>query len=140
MTDITPGKEAESHCYFCEILRLYPNSHCKLEKVCKEDELWFIEGFDACWSSHKLKYSVTPHAGGFRIGYEIARKITSYSNIKKKTLEWAKTDCRRLEKVLFSDESHSVIHGKHNRFVRNRKGEQLRPALFNLFNEVVKYP
>jgi len=39
--------------------------------------------------------------------------------------------------VLFSDESHFFVQGKHSRFVRIRKGEQLSPADFT---EVVKYP
>jgi len=30
--------EAESHCYAFGTLMLYPNSHFKLPKVCKEDE------------------------------------------------------------------------------------------------------
>jgi len=44
-----------------------PNNHCKLQNVCKEDGFWFTEGFYACWSSHKLKYSSTPPpTGGWR--------------------------------------------------------------------------
>jgi len=55
-------------------------------------------------------------------------------------LECAKkhwTDCRRPKKVLFSDESYFFVQGKHSRFFRIRKGEQLSPAHFN---EVVKDP
>jgi len=32
-----------------------------------EDELGFA-GFDACWSSHMLKYNATPPTGGWQKG------------------------------------------------------------------------
>jgi len=39
-----------------------------LQKVCKEDESWFTEGFDAWCSSRKLKYSATSPTGGWQKG------------------------------------------------------------------------
>jgi len=56
---------------------------------------------------------------------------TKNYNVQKNNY-WAVED---REKVLFSDESHFFVQGKHSRFVRIRKGEQLSPAHFN---ELVK--
>jgi len=39
-----------------------------LQKVCTEDEFRFTEGFDACWSTHMLKYNATPPTGGWQKG------------------------------------------------------------------------
>jgi len=46
-------------------------------------------------------------------------------------------DWSKLEKVMFSDESHFFVQDKHSRFVRIRNGEQL--SLVHL-NELVKHP
>jgi len=56
MTDIHTY-EAESHCYALGTQRLYPNSQCKLRKVCREEEQSFLftQGFDRRWLSQKLK-------------------------------------------------------------------------------------
>jgi len=34
---------ADSHCYASGTLKLCPNSHCKFQKLCKDDEVWFTE-------------------------------------------------------------------------------------------------
>ena len=46
-------------------------------------------------------------------------------------------DCRKPERVLFSDESDFFVPGKHSRFIRIRNREQLSPAHCN---ELVKEP
>ena len=60
--------------------------------------------------------------------------------MRKQRLQWTKIDkngtVEDWKKVLFSDESHFFVQGKHSQFVRISKGEQLSLAHFN---EVVKH-
>jgi len=72
---------------------------------------------------------------GKKVKTPLKKLLTQKMKIK---LEWAKNvNIGRGKKVLFSDESHFRVHGKHSRFVRTRNGEQLGPVHFN---EIVKHP
>ena len=61
--------------------------------------------------------------------------------MKKKRLHWAKAHknwtIEDWKKVLFTNESHFFVQGKHSQFVRIIKGERLSLAHFN---EAVKQP
>ena len=72
---------------------------------------WFTEGFNACWSSHKLTYSATPPTGGWQEGWETAKNADSYwktkTNIRmgEKRKHWTAEDrkkCCFQMKVIFS--------------------------------------
>ena len=61
--------------------------------------------------------------------------------MKKKRLQWAKKykswTVDQWKKVMFTDESHFLVRGKHSQFVRKSAGEMLTS---HHINESVKHP
>jgi len=105
------------HCYAFVTQKLYPNSHCKRYAETSSDlqkdfgHAAFTEVQVQCDAAH--------------------RRLVEKLRMQKIALI---LDCRKPEKVLFSDESHFFFQG-NSRFYRIRNREQLSSAHCN---ELVK--